>query len=174
MGAADLCVIVGTSTTGMEALAFGKPLLEVRFPERIFSFAEQGLAEAVGSFDEVSQKIEAVLERGLSEERLARIEEYLKGLFAYRDDRTPERIARMVGEMMQARTRGSLPAIQNDHEPRFDCSFIVPVDDSAAEDVCSTLQSISEDPSAKRYEVIIVDRSSNGETRDRSGGWAAT
>jgi hypothetical protein len=173
MGAADLCVIVGTSTTGMEALAFGKPLLEVRLPERVFSFAEQGLAEPVSGFPEVSQKIEAVLDRGISGERLARIEEYLKGLFAYRDDRTPERIARMVGEMLQARAAGAVPTIENHEPPRFDCSFIVPVDDSSPQDILLTLQSISEHAPAERYEVLIVDCSTNDETHDllsRLGG----
>jgi hypothetical protein len=166
MGASDLCVIVGTSTTGMEALAYGKPLLELRLPDRVFSFAEQGLAEPVGGMAEIPGKIDQLIEHGIPPERLARIEEYLKGLFAYRDDKATERIGDMVGEMVEARTRPAQTPIQSNGTDAFDCSIIVPVDGSPLQDVVATLQSISRHAPAERYEVLIVDCSADQETRD--------
>jgi len=165
MGASDACVIVGTSTTGMEALAYGKPLLEIRFPERVFSFAEQGLAEPVNGFDHVADKIEAILDRGVPPERLDKIEAYLKGLFAYRDDQTSERIGDMVGEMLRARKTLPLPALASHAPDRYDCSLIVPVDDCPVPQLMATLQSISQNAPAERYEVLIVDASANQEIR---------
>jgi GT2 family glycosyltransferase len=166
MGASDLCVIVGTSTTGMEALAYGKPLLELRLPDRVFSFAEQGLAEPVSGMAEVPDKIDRVLEDGIPPERLARIEQYLKGLFAYRDDQTTERISDMVGEMLDARTRAVPAPIHNQETDAFDCSIIVPIDGSQLSDVESTLQSISQQFATDRYEVLIVDCSPHQEVSD--------
>jgi GT2 family glycosyltransferase len=166
MGASDVCVIVGTSTSGMEALAYDKPLLEIRLPDRAFSFAEQGLAEPVQQFEHVAEKIEAILDRGVPPERLDRIEAYMKDLFAYRDDKTPQRIADMVGEMMRARKLGPLPLLSSPQPDSFPCSLILPVDDGPANQLLSTLQSINEHVPSELFEVIIVDRSSSQQIHD--------
>jgi GT2 family glycosyltransferase len=150
----------------MEALAYGKPLLEVRLPERVFSFAELGLAEPVSGFPEIPHKIDYILEHGTPPERRARVEEYLKGLFAFRDDRTPERIADMVGEMLEARARVTPLPIDNHEADAFDCSIIVPVDGSPLREIVSTLQSISQHAPAERYEVLIGDCSPNPEVHE--------
>jgi GT2 family glycosyltransferase len=166
MGASDLCVIVGTSTTGMEALAYGKPLLELRLPDRVFSFAEQGLAEPVAGMAEIPDKIDRLLEQGVPAERLARIEQYLKGLFAYRDNKTTERISDMAGEMLEARTRVRPSTIHGQETDVFDCSIVVPIDGSQLSDVAATLQSISQQSATERYEVLVVDCSTNQEVSD--------
>ena len=166
MGASDVCVIVGTSTSGMEALAYGKPLLEIRVPDREFSFAGQGLAEPVAGFEQVAEKIEAMLARGVPPERVERVEAYMKDLFAFRDDKTPERIADMVGEMLRARKLAPQPPILTTAEDGFDCSLILPVDDGPANQLLGTLQSINEHVPAHLYEVLIVDCSARRETHD--------
>ncbi len=165
MGAADVCVIVGTSTTGMEALAYGKPLLEIRLPDRVFSFATQGLAEPVQGFDQISEKIEDILNDGMPPERLKRIDEYLNALFAYRDDKTPERIADMAGEMLAARARPRAPLPERSDPEHFVCSLILPVDHSPVGRVLETLQSINQHVPPELYEVLVVDASENQETR---------
>ena len=166
MGASDVCVIVGTSTSGMEALAYGKPLLEIRLADREFSFAQQGLAEPVDGFDHVAEKIEAILARGVPAERLDRVEVYMKDLFAYRDDKTPERITDMVGEMLQARKLPPRPSLSSPQPDRFACSLILPVGDVPANQLLGTLQSINQHVPAELYEVLIVDCSANQETHD--------
>lgn len=166
MGASDVCVIVGTSTSGMEALAYGKPLLEIRVPDREFSFAGQGLAEPVAGFEQVAEKIEAMLAHGVPQARLERVEAYMKDLFAFRDDKTPERIADMVGEMLRGRKLAAPPPILSPAEDRFNCSLILPVDDGPANQLLGTLQSINAHVPAHLYEVLIVDCSANQETHD--------
>ncbi len=165
MGASDVCVIVGTSTTGMEALAYGKPLLEIRLPDRIFSFASQGLAEPVEGFAEVATKIEEIFERGVPAERLKKVEQYLNALFAYRDDKTAERIADMTGEMLMARARPRSPLRERSGPEGFVCSLILPVDGSPVGRVLETLQSINQHVPPDLYEVLIVDASASQETR---------
>jgi GT2 family glycosyltransferase len=168
MGASDLCVIVGTSTTGMEVIAYGKPLLEIRIPERIFSFAAQGLAEPAQGFDDLAEKIEAIIDRGVPPERLERTEAYLKRLFAYRDDKTAERIADMVGEMLRARDLPLSP-IDGPEADGVDCTMVLPVDGCPANLLLATLQGISEYAPSGGYEVVIVDCSVSQETRDLLG-----
>jgi glycosyltransferase involved in cell wall biosynthesis len=145
----------------MEALAYDKPLLEIRLPDRAFSFAEQGLAEPVQQFDLVAEKIEAILERGVPLERRNRVAAYMNDLFAYRDDKTPERIADMVGEMLQAQRIGALPSLSSPNPDSFPCSLILPVDDVPANQLLVTLQSIHEHVPSELFEIIIVDRSSS-------------
>lgn len=166
LGASDLCVIVGTSTSGMEALAYGKPLLEIRLPDRDFSFAEQGLAEPVDGIEHVAEKIEAILDHGVPAERLETVEAYMNDLFAYRDDRTPERIADMVGEMLQARKLAPPTSISSLQPDRFVCSLILPVDNTPVNQLLGTLQSINRHVPSELYEVLIVDCSANQETHD--------
>ena len=103
IGASDICITVGNSTTGLESIAFGKPLLECRLPDQAYSFVEQGVAEPAAGFEDIGEKCAAILSDGLPEARRQQVEKYLAYNFAYQDNQTMERIVELVSESLVAR-----------------------------------------------------------------------
>jgi GT2 family glycosyltransferase len=168
IGASDVCITVGNSTTGLEALAFGKPLIEVRLPDQAYSFVEQGVAEAAHGFEDIGAKLDAVLSNGVSEERSRRVEQYLAYNFAYQDEHTLPRIVKLVGESLGAKTQPPAP-LRFTSETRFPCSIILPVDDSPLETLLATLEAISSHTPADLFEVLIVNCASRQENRELVG-----
>ena len=49
LAVSDVCIVFGNSTTGLEALAFGKPLVEVQLSGLEYSFGRQGVADVVSN-----------------------------------------------------------------------------------------------------------------------------
>ena len=54
LAAARACVVVGATTTGIEALAFNKPLVEVPLPDSTYSYAAKGACPTASSLSEAS------------------------------------------------------------------------------------------------------------------------
>jgi GT2 family glycosyltransferase len=156
IGASDICVTVGNSTTGLEALVFGKPLIEVRLPDQPYSYSVQNVAEQAFGFEDISGKIEAILTRGLSEEMAANVERYLSHNFAYRDHGTMERIVDLVKESVAAQCgEPRAPLVARDRVS-IPCSIILPVDECAPEALLATLSGIASSSAPELYEVLIV------------------
>lgn len=166
IGASNVCVTVGNSTTGLEALAFGKPLIEVRLPDQPYSYAVRGVAEQAMGFQDIGAKIDAILSHGLSEERMKNVETYLAHNFSYRDGRTMERIVGLVKESVKARSRGEIASLSSSGGTSYPCSIVLPVDDGTPETLLATLMGISSSTPADLFEVILVNCATRKETTD--------
>ena len=168
IGASDVCITVGNSTTGLEALAFDKPLLESRLPDQQYSFCAQGVAEAVGGFETFGPKCEEILNSGISKEWRCRIDRYLAHNFACRDNQTMGAILQLIDESLATRVRVQTPPapLACDHDIAFPCSIILPVDDSGPEALLSTLAAVSQNIPAELFEIIVVDCSSSAVVKE--------
>jgi GT2 family glycosyltransferase len=165
IGASEVCITVGNSTTGLEALVFGKPLIEVRLPDQPYSYTLQGVAEQALGFEDMSERIETILSRGVSAENAANVERYLNHNFAYRDGKTMERIVDLVNESLAARSAGPSTPLASSDRISVPCSIVLPVDDVAPEALLATLEAISNCSAPELYEVLIVDCAMGQETK---------
>jgi GT2 family glycosyltransferase len=166
IGASEICITVGNSTTGLETLAFGKPLLEVRLPDQPYSYSEKGVAQQAYGFENLGAQIAAILGNGVPSETAAKVQTYLEHNFTYRDDKTMERIVDLVGLSIAARNEQPRPALRAAEAPSVPCSIILPVDDSAPEILLATLQGIADHSAPELYEVIIVDCAQSDQTKE--------
>lgn len=174
LGISDICITVGNSTTAIEALVFGKPLIEVRLPDHPYSFAAEGVAEPARGFEDLGDTVEALLTQGLSAERQRQVARYLADHFAFQDNKTVERIVEMGAEMLRTRAapeRAPLlghppPASLDAAAALFPCSLILPVNDTATANVLATLKGIVAHIPPELFEVLIVDIATNGQTRE--------
>jgi hypothetical protein len=164
IGASNVCVTVGNSTTGLEALVFRKPLIEVRLPDQDYSYSEQGVAESARGFEDIGEKAEALLSHGLSVERKEKVESYLARNFAYQDADTLKRIADLVGESLNAKAETLRTPLASGGDDRFPCSLVLPIDDSPVEAVLATLEAISAHTAPDLFEIVLVNCSSRAET----------
>ena len=165
IGASEACVTVGNSTTGLEALAFGKPLLEVRLPDQPYSYSLLGVAEQAFGFEDIGEKIEAILTRGLSAAMAANVERYLAHNFAYRDDQTMERIVSLVTQSLAARSDAAKIPLSSPSHARIPVSIIFPIDDSPPQLLLATLEAIAGRTAAELFEVLLVNCASHDETK---------
>ena len=166
LGASDVCVTVGNSTTGLEALVYGKPLVEVRLPDQEYSYAARGVAEAAAGFEGVVAAAEALLIRGRTADRAAKVEKYLDDNFAYRDGRTLARMVRLVEESIGAREQGQRPKLTGTDGVLFPCTIVLPVDDVMPQSLLATLESLAANTAADLFEIIIVNCTANAATRE--------
>jgi hypothetical protein len=161
MAASDVCVVFGNSTTGLESLAFDRPLVEVAVPQQPFSYARQGVAEPAASLDELPAAVEKILRGEVPADRRERVEAYLRYNLCSQDgksvDRTLESIFRMLSarETQKARPPAPAPrATASGDKSEFDCSIILPV--AKAEQAMDTLVGIANYTSANvTYECLL-------------------
>jgi GT2 family glycosyltransferase len=156
IGASDVCVTVGNSTTGLEALVFGKPLIEIRLPDQQYSYSQLSVAELAHGFEDISEKIEAIFAHGLSVERAQQVKAYLAHEFAFQDTGTLGRIAGLVEESLKATATAEPVAINSPANTRFPCTIVLPVDDASAASLLPTLESIAMHTAAELFEMAIV------------------
>jgi GT2 family glycosyltransferase len=165
IGACDVCITIGVSTTGMEAFAFDKPLIEIRLPDQnYYSFSAQGVAEPADDFADLAEKVERLLTQGVSPERRQSIERYFTNQFAFFDGQTDERVVEMTATMLQARAHQS-PPLPLVSETTTLCSLIVPVGDTPIENVLATLKGIAAHIPSDLFELLLVNAASDEETR---------
>ena len=107
----DACVLVGNSTTGIEALFFGKPLVEISLVDHLYSYAAQGVAESANGFEDIGEKLERIFTQGLSPEQQQHVATFLARHFAFLDGKTVERVVEMAEEMLIARAAEPKPII---------------------------------------------------------------
>jgi hypothetical protein len=111
LAVSDVCVVFGNSTTGLEALAFDKPLIEVLIPGLEYSFAAQGVAEGVIGLSAVPAAVQHVFTHGVSTERSQKVKEYLEqNLAETLDGRSVERAVDLISRML---------AIQEEQQQRW-------------------------------------------------------
>lgn len=165
IGASTVCVTVGNSTTGLEALAFGKPLLEVRLPDQLYSYGAIGVAEPVLGFEDMSDKIAALLDAGVAPATAANVERYLASNFAHRDDRTLQRIVDLSEQAVAARREGATAPLSSPAAVRAAVSIILPVEDGSLEPLVRSLEAIAAHSPPDLFEVVLVNCAADGDTR---------
>ena len=163
LGASDVCIVVGNSTTALEALVVGKPLIEILLGGECYSLAAEGVAEAAQGFEDAGEIIERILTSGLSLERQENVARYLADHLAFQDDGTATRVVDMAAEMLTARANSAAAPLLSVQEERFPCSLILPVDDAPLEHVLTTLNGIAAHVPAELFEIIIVNAASLNE-----------
>jgi GT2 family glycosyltransferase len=165
IGASDVCVTVGNSTTGLETLVFGKPLLEVRVPDQTYSYTIRGVAEQAFGFEDIGAKIEEIFSHGLPEKAVANVESYLAHNFAYRDGSTMGRIVGLVSDSLAARGPQPKTRLESPRGISVPCSIVLPVDDVPPEVLLDTLRAIATSSAPELYEVLIVDCAAGDEAK---------
>ncbi len=157
LGACDVCVTIGVSTTGMEALAFDKPLVEIRLPDQhYYSFTAQEVAEPADDFPDLPEKVARLLTEGIPPQRRDNIKQYFVNQFAFFDGHTDERVVEMTAEMLHARAYAASPLSLADEDNTL-CSLIVPVDDSPIDNVLETLKGIAAHVPVDLFELLLVN-----------------
>lgn len=163
LAASDACALFGNSTTGLETLAFGKPLVEVHLEGQPYSYAWQGLAEPAARLDDVPEAIEKIFRDGIPDERHAKIEDYLRANLYSLDgksvERTMEALTRILfaGEARKSRaTAKAAPAFSSadGRATSFDCSIVIPF--TTTEHVMETLVAVANHTASHiSYECIL-------------------
>ncbi|MGH7766912.1 MAG: glycosyltransferase, partial [Candidatus Binatia bacterium] len=161
LAASDACALFGNSTTGLETLAFGKPLVEVRLDGQPYSYAQQGLAESAARLDDVPEAIEKIFRDGIPAERQAKAEAYLRYNLHSLDTKSVERTMAAIdrilsaGEARKSRVTAKPCAVSAaDREYAFDCSVIVPF--TSTEHVVETILNVANHtPAGTSYECIL-------------------
>lgn len=163
----DACVLVGNSTTGIEALYFGKPLFEIPLPGHPFSYSRHGVAESCTGFEDAERKLDQLFTYGPSPEWKQRVEAFLDYYFAYRDGAAVERVVEMVGTMLTARRSTLEPLLSRALAPSepVPCSFLLPVNDASFDAVLATLKGLEANVPASLFEIILVNALAQEESR---------
>jgi hypothetical protein len=156
LAASDVCIVFGNSTTGLEALAFGKPLIEVQLSGLDYSFARQGVADAVSSLVGLPHAVDTILSGAQAGDRAARVENYLSRNLYRLDGKSVERCVDAVEKILLARESGRerravlLPAVKD----KLACSVILPL--QSVEGAAETLLGVAENtPDELPYECVI-------------------
>jgi UDP-N-acetylglucosamine 2-epimerase/glycosyl transferase family 2 len=156
LAASDVCVVFGNSTTGLEALAFGKPLLEVQLSGLEYSFARHRVAGAVATLAEIPQAVDQILKGIVSEDRQRHIDEYLRHNLYLLDEKAVHRSVRVVERMLSARGAKKPTELNSAREEKeeFLCSIIIPQVscDGVPESLLGVADNIAPDLS---YECLI-------------------
>ncbi|HXG51794.1 MAG TPA: UDP-N-acetylglucosamine 2-epimerase [candidate division Zixibacteria bacterium] len=153
LAASDLCVVFGNSTSGLEALAFGKPLIEVELPGLDYSFAREGVADPVSSLAELPVALERAVASGVPDDRRRKVDDYLRRNLDRLDGKSVERCVAAVKIILAARESPRRAAAVTRNAADFQCSVIVPL--SGASGGLETLLGVAEH-TGPSYECMIA------------------
>jgi len=155
MAMSDLCVLTEASTTGLEALALGKPLVELQLETNItydFSFAEEKaaiqltpgeLAESILSKKDFSSIID---QNG--------VQNYLNGEL-YESAKSIKNITKIMQKIIQANLFNDLEPLTSEIKQEMEWSIIIPVIDNP--DIFITLlEAVSIHSENEDYEVLLI------------------
>jgi len=120
LAASDVCVVFGNSTTGLEALAFGKPLVEVQLAGLEYSFSAMGVAERATDLTEVPAAVQRLLDNGLPPERADKVREYLLQNLSTLNGDSVERAVAVIERVLYAQEehrRRCEPVVTHLHKP---------------------------------------------------------
>jgi Glycosyl transferase family 2 len=163
IGVSEVCITIGNSTTGLEALAFDKPLIEVRLPDQQYSYSELGVGELAYGFEDIGDKIERIFTHGVEPERALQVKSYLAREFAFQDTGALERIIGLAEKSLDAKCSPEPAPIRTVGRTRFPCTVVLPVNDASAGVLLPTLEALCEHTAAELFEVVIVNCAISGE-----------
>jgi len=132
LAVSDVCVVFGNSTTGLEALAFGKPLIEVQLAGLEYSFSAMGVAERASDLSEVPAIVQQVFDRGSSPEREEKVQAYLSQNLADLKGNSTERAVAVIEHVVAAQEEHRHRQTRVLHHPThqqdaYTCSIIIPL-----------------------------------------------
>ena len=156
LAVSDVCVVFGNSTTGLEALAFGKPLIEIQMSGLEYSFGRQGVADSVTSLAELPAAVGRVLEGLVAEDRGRRVEQYLRSNLHRLDGKSVDRCVEAAESMLSARASRDRTNVhlRLSTEEESLCSIVIPLHSAAA--APATLLGVAENtPANLSYECLI-------------------
>ncbi len=156
LAASDLCIVFGNSTTGLEALAFGKPLAEVQLSGLDYSFSRQGVAEPVSSLADIPRAVNKIFSSGLPQDRQNNVAAYLQRNLHLMDGHSVERCGDVVEQMLSVRegTKNPCGISPKTVGENFVCSIIVPY---SSRGIAETLYGVAENTSSGlTYECLIA------------------
>lgn len=171
LAASDVCVLFGNSTTGLETLAFDKPLVEVFLNGQVYCYSDQGVAERAPALADVPAVVEKIFREGVAAERKARVEEYLRRNLCSRAgsvERTVDAITRVISANEARKSPAGAKSSSGASGAGamnmvFDCSVIIPF--ASAQSVLETLMGVANNtPSQISYECIMSTNLSPEET----------
>lgn len=156
LAVSDVCIVFGNSTTGLEALAFGKPLIEVQLSGLEYSFGRQGVADSVSSLAELPAAVDNILEGSVAPDRGRRVEEYLSRNLHRLDGKSIDRCVDAAESMLSARAPGarSNATLLLGRAGDLLCSVIIPLHstDGAPETLLGVVENT---PANLPYECLI-------------------
>ncbi|MEW6116931.1 MAG: glycosyltransferase [Nitrospirota bacterium] len=158
---ADYCVVLGKTTLGIEAVAFGKPLFAIpTLHEQNDHYVALGIAQSVfplGNWEHLFH----TMEHGVPDSLRNTIDEYLRRSFYKLDGRAVDRalevmsyILKVKGRMPKAR-RTTHDAQRTTHYVSDRVSFVIP-SGSDQEALLATLTSLSQHAKYPDWEVVMV------------------
>ncbi len=158
MSASDLCILTEPSTTGIESIALGKPLVELDLDPKVpaaYSFAEQKvalkmtpeeLADALKGSPDFSSRFDH-----------RDIDLFLKNELTDAAGATDRIVAIMEKVICAGRKKAGTPLVSG-KAAKFDWSFIIPVPAKDPKNFLFELQTISETcRGADSFEVLLVE-----------------
>lgn len=167
LAVSDVCVVFGNSTTGLEALAFGKPLVEVQLSGLDYSFARYGVAEAVSSLADLPQAVNRVFDDKVADDRLRNVDEYLRQNLSRFNGKSVDRCVDVIEKMLIA-NKPQEPARRVrlfDEGQLFRCSIIVSCCSSVG--IAETFLGVAENTSDPlTYECVVPSSISEGKDEE--------
>jgi len=157
MDMSDLCVLTVPSTTGLEALAIGKPLVQLQFskpPDMPYSFVEKGVALPFTPA-ELAQALEKDTDFDSMMDRNA-ITNYLKGEL-YATQGVTEHIATIAKKLIQAKEAAPPCQLRPRTKSCMDWTIIVAVYADTAV-FLSQIEAIAKHSNGQgTYEVLLLE-----------------
>ena len=158
MSASDLCVLAAPSTTGIEAIAFGIPLIQLSGLTKVdvpYSFSAQGVALEMDP---------AQLARALADKMdfKGKISPESVDLF-FQNELTQttgatERIVEIMGKAIKANTPEPITPLLRPKAPSYEWSLIIPVPADSPNEFLFQLQHVTRHSEGQgRYEVILIE-----------------
>lgn len=157
ISASDLCVLARPSTTGIEAIAFGKPLVQLDIPSKIqevYSFVDQQVA--LGRTPEKLADELAVKNDFIKMFDPVTINNFLVNELT---DTTGavDRFIDIARKMISANKPGKMAPLNSTVKPLFEWSFIITVPKNSPEKFLFQLNSIAEHTDeSDNFEVILI------------------
>ncbi len=158
MSASDLCILSEPSTTGIESIALGKPLVELDLDPKVpaaYSFAEQKvalkmtpeeLADALKGTPDFSNRFDH-----------RDIDLFLKNELTDPAGAT-DRIVAIMEKVICAGRKKTAPSLVSGKEAKFDWAFIIPVPANDPKNFLFELQTISETcKELDSFEVLLIE-----------------
>ncbi|WP_321494905.1 hypothetical protein [uncultured Desulfobacter sp.] len=158
MSASDLCVLAAPSTTGIEAIALGVPLVQLAGLTRIdshYSFSRQGVALEMNP---------AQLARALADKMdfkgkicTESIDLFFKNELTQTTGAT-ERIIEIMGEIIKANAPEPITPLPRGLAPSYEWSLIIPVPADSSNEFLFQLEHVTRHSEGQgRYEVILIE-----------------
>jgi hypothetical protein len=158
MSACDLCVLCAPSTTGIEAIAFGIPLVQLTGLTQVdapYSFSDQGVALEM----DTAQLARALAEKMDFKKQISTesIDLFFKNELTQTTGAT-ERIIDIMADTIQANTPEPIKPLPNLNTVVYEWSLIIPVPADSPDAFLVQLEHVTRHSEGQgRYEVILIE-----------------